>query len=118
MFPGFSAVPAYVCVECGRAVELDECSLLADMANQEHLNILAKGVETWNAWRQENPNVVPDLPGAHVRRAILIDANLRSANLSGARIACLASSFRRRDELSESSRNKNTHHGVFPHLGF
>jgi hypothetical protein len=33
-------------------------SLLAGMANQEHLDILAKGVEAWNAWRQADRRIV------------------------------------------------------------
>ncbi|MBD1932089.1 MULTISPECIES: pentapeptide repeat-containing protein [Cyanophyceae] len=31
------------------------------MANEEHLEILKQGVEVWNRWRKENPNVSPDL---------------------------------------------------------
>jgi hypothetical protein len=34
------------------------------MANQEHLAILKKGVDVWNAWRKEHPEVLPDLSGA------------------------------------------------------
>jgi uncharacterized protein YjbI with pentapeptide repeats len=37
--------------------------LLAEMANKEHLDILAKGVEAWNAWRKQNREVHPDLCG-------------------------------------------------------
>ena len=36
------------------------------MANQEHLDILAKGVEVWNQWRESNPSAAPDLRGAHL----------------------------------------------------
>jgi hypothetical protein len=35
--------------------------LLAEMANQEHLAILAKGVAAWNAWQEENIGTDPDL---------------------------------------------------------
>jgi len=29
------------------------------MANEEHLEILDQGVEVWNKWRKENPDVKP-----------------------------------------------------------
>jgi uncharacterized protein YjbI with pentapeptide repeats len=51
------------------------------MANQEHLDILKQGVEAWNAWRNEHPEVQPDLHGANLH-----DANLRGADLSGAHL--------------------------------
>ena len=55
------------------------------MTNQEHLEILRKGVEAWNRWRAENP-VIPnlqeaDLRGANLQEAILWLANLQEANL-------------------------------------
>ena len=31
------------------------------MANQEHLDFLKQGVEVWNQWREENPDIHPDL---------------------------------------------------------
>ena len=31
------------------------------MANEEQLSILKQGVEVWNKWRKENPNVRIDL---------------------------------------------------------
>ena len=31
------------------------------MTNQEHLDILKQGVDTWNQWRQEHPDIRPDL---------------------------------------------------------
>jgi hypothetical protein len=37
------------------------------MANQEHLEILAKGVEAWNEWRKANPNIRPDLSRVRLR---------------------------------------------------
>jgi len=64
------------------------------MANQEHLAILAKGVEAWNAWRRENPHTSPDLAdadlsgkgsrGAHLDGRNLGCANFSDANLQGA----------------------------------
>lgn len=49
------------------------------MANQEHLAILKQGVEAWNQWRKEHPEIQPDLS-----EASLSNANLSSANLNGA----------------------------------
>jgi uncharacterized protein YjbI with pentapeptide repeats len=54
------------------------------MANQEHLNLLQQGVEVWNQWRQEQPDVVPDLHGADLSHADLRRADLSGANLSEA----------------------------------
>ncbi len=51
------------------------------MANDEHLKILKEGTEGWNAWRQEHPEVIPNLS-----RADLTHADLRHANLSGAQL--------------------------------
>ena len=34
------------------------------MANQEHLNIFCQGVDIWNQWRVDNPNIKPDLSHA------------------------------------------------------
>ncbi len=31
------------------------------MANPEHLAILKQGVEQWNKWKKEHPDVLPDL---------------------------------------------------------
>jgi hypothetical protein len=50
------------------------------MANDEHVEILKKGVAVWNAWRNENPSGIrPNL-----RLATLSRVNLREANLGGA----------------------------------
>jgi uncharacterized protein YjbI with pentapeptide repeats len=69
------------------------------MANQEHLDILKQGVETWNKWRKEHPEVEvdcsrEDLSRFDLRKADLSNADLfwgglrsadlRQANLSGA----------------------------------
>ena len=61
----------------------------ADMANQEHLDLLAKGVETWNAWRKIDHDAHPNLRGAALSLAKLSgvdlsDADLLAATLSGA----------------------------------
>ncbi|RME19733.1 MAG: pentapeptide repeat-containing protein, partial [Deltaproteobacteria bacterium] len=46
------------------------------MANPEHIAILLEGVEAWNRWREENPDVVPDLAGANLTGAVLAGASL------------------------------------------
>lgn len=51
------------------------------MANIEHLNILALGVDVWNTWREDNPDINPDL-----RKADLARMNLPNINLSGAKL--------------------------------
>ena len=43
--------------------------------------ILKKGVDAWNAWRRENPDIRPDLREADLRGANLGEADLRGADL-------------------------------------
>lgn len=64
------------------------------MANQEHVNILFQGVDVWNKWRENNPNIKIDLTradlsninlsGINLNRADLYEINLSNANLSNA----------------------------------
>jgi hypothetical protein len=54
------------------------------MANDEHLAKLEEGVEVWNAWREEHPDVRPDLSEANLRGTDLQRANLRGADLGKA----------------------------------
>jgi Pentapeptide repeats (8 copies) len=56
------------------------------MANPEHLELLKQGVDGWNAWREKEPSVTPNLSEADLRYADLSGANLLGANLSGARL--------------------------------
>jgi uncharacterized protein YjbI with pentapeptide repeats len=56
------------------------------MANEEHLKILRQRVEAWNAWREENPDIHPDLTRAGLTRADLTGANLFEAGLTGANL--------------------------------
>ena len=51
------------------------------MADGRHVARLRRGVKVWNAWRKRSPAVVPDLS-----RALLIDLELRGANLAGANL--------------------------------
>jgi hypothetical protein len=71
------------------------------LPDPKHTEILRGGPRTWNAWREENPSIVPDLSGIalklserqmgpinggpiNLRSARLQDASLRFATLSGA----------------------------------
>jgi uncharacterized protein YjbI with pentapeptide repeats len=66
------------------------------MGNVHHLQHLGQGAGDWNAWRQQEPDVRPDLTSANLRGAnlagmdlsgsLLSLANLRKAVLSGANL--------------------------------
>jgi len=52
------------------------------MANTEHLERLKDGVKNWNAWRQQNPEIQPNLWRADLHQMELEGADLRWANLN------------------------------------
>ncbi|UCG25588.1 MAG: pentapeptide repeat-containing protein [Chloroflexota bacterium] len=54
------------------------------MTNKSHLDILAQGIEIWNTWRVQHPDVQPQLSGVDLSDMDLATANLSEANLSGA----------------------------------
>jgi uncharacterized protein YjbI with pentapeptide repeats len=54
---------------------------IAKMANPQHLSKFKQGVEIWNKWRDECPNIRPDLSGAHLSEMELRGAVLWGANL-------------------------------------
>ena len=54
------------------------------MADPEHLRLLARGAVAWNSWRDENPDVHPDLSGASLRKTNLCWYDLRHTDLEGA----------------------------------
>src|SRR6266700_2648246 len=54
------------------------------MANQEHLDILKQGVDTWNKWKREHLEIRPDLREADHSYADLSGVTLVETNLSGA----------------------------------
>lgn len=41
------------------------------MANEEHVRLLAQGVECWNQWREANPEVRPDLSGVYLGKIVV-----------------------------------------------
>jgi uncharacterized protein YjbI with pentapeptide repeats len=56
------------------------------MANQEHLDILKQGVEVWNQWRKDFPNICPDLGDAHLTETTLGRSNLEGINFKRANL--------------------------------
>jgi len=75
------------------------------MANPQHLDLLRKGVEAWNAWREREPAVWPDLLGADLPEAKLNGVNLQNANLLRANLegASLEDANLRNANLKEAS---------------
>lgn len=57
------------------------------MANEEHLAKLRQGREAWNAWREQNPTVRPDLRAAKLDGANLDECDFTGADLDSASLA-------------------------------
>jgi uncharacterized protein YjbI with pentapeptide repeats len=57
------------------------------MANEEHLALLLEGVAVWNAWREQQTSLQPDLDYADLSHRDLPGVNLSGAHLSGARLS-------------------------------
>jgi len=56
------------------------------MANERHLNLLKQGKIVWNQWRDENPQIEPDLSYADLCENNLRGTNLINVNLSKAKL--------------------------------
>lgn len=69
------------------------------MSNAEHLALLKQGVATWNAWRQDHPEVRANLFRADLEGMYLAGANLSKVDL---RRAHLGRAFLRSANLSEA----------------
>ena len=54
------------------------------MADERHLAILKRGVEEWNRWRKQNPEITPDLSRSNLINKDLSRADFNAVNLSGA----------------------------------
>jgi uncharacterized protein YjbI with pentapeptide repeats len=64
-----------------------------NMATQEHLDILKQGVEVWNQWRKEHPEIRPDLSEADWVDTDLSGADLSETKLRGASLRGVDLSF-------------------------
>jgi Ion channel/Pentapeptide repeats (8 copies) len=56
------------------------------MTEANHVFVLRKGADAWNAWREANPSVCLDLRGANLSGVNLGGAFLRGANLGAANL--------------------------------
>ena len=54
------------------------------MANLKHMDIIKRGVDSWNTWRSNNSHIMPSLSDAGLHMAYLNKANLSRADLSDA----------------------------------
>ncbi len=57
-----------------------------DMATERHLKILEQGVDDWNDWRIQNPDISPDLSFSDLNGRTLSWANFSEANLTYANL--------------------------------
>jgi uncharacterized protein YjbI with pentapeptide repeats len=57
------------------------------MANPDHVAQIKKGVASWNAWREKNRDIRPDLNGADLSGVDLRGADLRAALFRGANLS-------------------------------
>jgi len=67
-----------------RIVTKDEYPDVDIMADNNQIAILSQGVEAWNKWREENPDVLIDLKSANLMHMDLENANLVEAELKRA----------------------------------
>lgn len=57
------------------------------MADQHHLDLIKKGVVSWNKWRDRHLDIEPDLKGVRLWKTNLSGVNLSGANLSRANLS-------------------------------
>jgi uncharacterized protein YjbI with pentapeptide repeats len=62
------------------------------MANQKHISLLQQDVTNWNKWRDNHPDIIPDLSEAVLTECDFDNANLSKANLRGVVLSGIHSS--------------------------
>jgi uncharacterized protein YjbI with pentapeptide repeats len=93
---------------------------------QEHLEILRKGVDTWNSWREANPSITPnlfnqDLSGMNLSNVNFSYTNLTKTDISGADLKkaslrsanCMVTDFRYSDLESANLREADLTAAIF-----
>ncbi len=53
------------------------------MANEDHVKRAGYAIGVWNRWRDENPDIAPDLSGADLNAGLYRSGKLFGANLKG-----------------------------------
>ncbi len=56
------------------------------MANEQHVELIKKGPEAWNQWREQNQEEPVDLSDADLRGLALAKVNLKGADLKRAKL--------------------------------
>lgn len=54
------------------------------MASEQHITLLRQGFKVWNKWRQQNPEIIPELKAADLTGLKLFKVDLAGADLSEA----------------------------------
>jgi len=62
------------------------------MANEAHVTLFKQGVTNWNKWRDNNPDIIPDLSETVLAEYDFDNVNLSQANLRGVILSGLHSS--------------------------
>ena len=81
------------------------------MANADQLKRLTSDYGGWNEWREQNPDIVPDLRRADLEGRLLIGTNLSGAILDGANLN--RADLRRADLTRASVRSANIYDAHF-----
>jgi len=84
------------------------------MANLKHMDILKRGIDSWNTWRINNSHIQPSLSDAGLHMAYLNKANLSRADLSdaGLRLADLVEANLKGADLNWANLSEANLHGA------
>jgi uncharacterized protein YjbI with pentapeptide repeats len=75
------------------------------MSNYKHVQTLKEGIDAWNQWREQEPEVKPNLSGTNLNRVNLNQANMRQTDLRKADLR--NANLRQADLFKADLRNAN-----------